>query len=297
MVAPFDRPGNGGSHDVQTPSGSACRRRSTQTYDVDMGAAMEQVPPHGTQSAERLLRVLEVVGSTADGTDVASIAVTLDLSLSTTYRLVSVLQREGYLLKRRPGARYVLGRTVALLGLAVHRQIIATSEVRTMLELARDEARAPVYLTSFHADEIVVAHIADSAAHPRIGQLHTGFADAGHVTAFGKLMLAAKSRDELDRHLEEHSLTALTPRSPTSAVALREQLDVVRHERIAVEVEEYMPHLACIAAPVRSATGATIGAVSLSVSADDFATRADTLERVVRRTAWTVSSHLSFLQD
>lgn len=297
MLAPMVERGNGGSHDVQILPRSARRAWPQRTYDVGMSTAMEQDSPHGTQAAERLLRVLEVVGSTADGADVASIADTLGLSLSTTYRLVGVLQREGYLLKRRPSTRYVLGRTVALLGLAVHRQVVATPEVRAMLELAHDEARAPVYLTSFHSDEIVVAHIADSAEHPRIGQLHTGFADASHVTAFGKLMLAAKSRDDLDRHLEEHSLRALTPRSPTSAATLRDQLEVVRHERIAVEVEEYMPHLACIAAPVRSSTGATIGAVSVSVSAGDFSARADALERVVRRTAWTVSSQLSFPQD
>jgi DNA-binding IclR family transcriptional regulator len=253
---------------------------------------MEQEGAPGTQAAERLLKVLEVVGSTADGAEVAPIAAALGLSLSTTYRLVGVLQREGYLLRRNQEPRYVLGRAVALLGLAVNRQVLATAEVRAVLEAARDEIRAPVYLTAFHADEIVVAHIADSTAHPRIGQLHIGFADSSHVTAFGKLMLAAKSREDLDQYLEEHSLLALTSRSTTGAVSLREQLDTVRHERIAVEVEEYMPRLACIAAPVRSARGHTIGAVSASVSADDFAARADTLERIIRRTAWTVSSRL-----
>lgn len=254
---------------------------------------MEQEGASGTQAVERLLKVLEVVGSSVDGAEVASIAETLGLSLSTTYRLVGVLQRQGYLLRRSQEPRYVLGRTVALLGLAVNRQVLATTEVRAVLEAARDEVRAPVYLTAFHADEIVVAHIADSADHPRIGQLHIGFADSSHVTAFGKLMLAAKSREDLDRYLEEHSLRALTSRSTTGAATLREQLDAVRHERIAVEVEEYMPRLACIAAPVRSAHGHTIGAVSISVSADDFGSRADSLERVIRRTAWTVSSRLS----
>ncbi|MDF1479208.1 IclR family transcriptional regulator [Leifsonia sp. H3M29-4] len=258
-----------------------------------MGTAMEQEGSSGTQAAERLLKVLEIVGSSDDGADVASIAARLGLSLSTTYRLVGVLQRQGYLLRRSQEARYVLGRTVALLGLAVQRQVFATPEVRALLEAARDELGAPIYLTAFHADEIVVAHIADSPEHPRIGQLHTGFADASHVTAFGKLMLAAKSREELDRHFEEHSLRALTPRSATDAGTLREQLETVRHERIAVEVEEYMPRLACIAAPVRSAHGSTIGAVSVSVSAEDFTSRADALERVVRRTAWTVSSRLA----
>jgi DNA-binding IclR family transcriptional regulator len=258
-----------------------------------MDAAMEQDGAPGTQAAERLLKVLEIVGASVDGAEVASIAAALSLSQSTTYRLVGVLQRQGYLLRRGKESRYVLGRTVALLGLALNRQVVATEEVRALLEAARDEMRAPVYLTTFHAHEIVIAHIADSTAHPRIGQLHVGFAESSHVTAFGKLMLAAMSKDELDRHFEGHAVPALTSRSVTDAGALREQFETVRHEQIAVEVEEYMPRLACIAAPVRSARGRTIGAVSVSISADDFRSRADSLERVVRRTAWTVSSRLS----
>ena len=54
---------------------------------------MEQESASGTQAAERLLAVLEIVGSSDDGAEVASIASALGLSLSTTYRLVGVLQK------------------------------------------------------------------------------------------------------------------------------------------------------------------------------------------------------------
>jgi len=253
---------------------------------------MEQDGTSGTQAVERLLRVLEVVGADPDGAEVSSIAVALGLSPSTAYRLVGVLQRQGYLVKRHQEPRYLLGRSVTMLGMAANRQLLATPAVRAVLEATRDEIHAPVYLTAFHVDEIVVAHIADSTQYPRIGQLHVGFADAAHVTAFGKLMLAQKSTKQLDSYLESHPPTAITRHSPTGTVALREQLEKVRENRVAIEVEEYMSSLACIAAPVRSPRGHTIGAVSVSVSAEDFGSRADILERAVRRTAWTVSSQL-----
>jgi DNA-binding IclR family transcriptional regulator len=257
-----------------------------------MSTAMEQDGANGTQAVERLLKVLEVVGSNPDGAEVSTIATALGLSPSTAYRLVGVLQKQGYLVKRNQEPRYLLGRAVTMLGMAANRQLLATPAVRAVLDATRDEIHAPVYLTAFHVDEIVVAHIADSAEYPRIGQLHVGFADAAHVTAFGKLMLAQKSKEQLDTYLDEHPPTAITRHSPTNTVALREQLEHVRESRIAVEVEEYMSQLACIAAPVRSPRGHTIGAVSVSVSASDFGSRADVLERAVRRTAWTVSSQL-----
>ncbi|AYF98165.1 IclR family transcriptional regulator [Protaetiibacter intestinalis] len=244
----------------------------------------------GAQAVERVLAVLEVIAESAPGLEIAQIADAVGVSASTAYRLVGVLQRQGYVVRHEH--RYVLGRTVGLLGVALQQQMLATPAVQRALEAARDETHAPVYLTGFFDEEVVVAHIADSPEHPRIGQLHVGFSEANHATAFGKLMLASKAPHDLDEFLERTERRALTPRSITSTPKLRDELARVRREQLAVEVEEYLPLLACIAAPVRSRRGSTIGAVSISVSADDFRSRADELGRVVRRTAWHVASEL-----
>ncbi|GAA5034224.1 IclR family transcriptional regulator [Microbacterium fluvii] len=245
----------------------------------------------GIRSADRVLRILDAVGRAADGLTAAELARLLDLSPATTYRLIGTLQAHDFIV-RAEGARFVLGRAADGLGRAVRSQIVATPAVRGVLEVMRDDARAPAYLTVFRGDDIAIAHVADSAAHPRIGQLHVGFAEAAHVTAFGKLMLAARDDDGVRRYLERHGAPAVAFGSVTSERALLDQLDEVRALQIAVEVEEYMPKLACIAAPVRSASGRTIGAVSLSTTADDFRSRAHDLEKIVRRGAWHVSSRL-----
>ncbi len=252
---------------------------------------MEQDGSSGTQAVERLLHVLEVVAGSEDGVDAATIASELGLSPSTVYRLLGVLHREGYVMRGSHG--YVLGRTVGALGLALHRQVVATPRVRHLLERTRDQVGAPIYLTAFQAGEIIVAHIAESRAHPRIAQLHVGFADSSHATAFGKLMLAASGEEAVKRQLDEHTPLALTRHSITAPRALHAELEQVRRAGIAVEVEEYMSRLACIAVPIRSATGRVIGAVSASTTADDFRSRADLIELALRRTAWTVSSELS----
>ncbi|WP_345801134.1 IclR family transcriptional regulator [Microbacterium sp. AZCO] len=245
----------------------------------------------GIRSADRVLRILDEVGGSAEGLTAAELASRLGLSPATTYRLLATLQAHDYLV-RSATSRYALGRAVDGLGRAVRSQLVATAEVRGILDDMRDAARAPAYLTVFRGDDIAVAHVAESAAHPRIGQLHVGFADAAHVTAFGKLMLAARDDDEVRRYLERRGAPAISPRSVTGERALLQQLDEVRALQIAVEVEEYMPKLACIAAPVKSRSGRTVGAVSLSTTADDFASRAHELEKIVRRGAWHVSSSL-----
>ncbi len=245
----------------------------------------------GIRSAERVLQILGEVGDSPEGLTAAELSTRLSLSPATTYRLLATLVSRDYVV-RGDEARYSLGRAVEGLGRAMRSQLVATPSVRGILAEMRDAARAPAYLTVFRGDDIAVAHVADSPAHPRIGQLHVGFAEAAHVTAFGKLMLAARDDEGVRRYLERHGAAAIAPGSVTSEHALLEQLDDVRALQIAIEVEEYMPKLACIAAPVRSRTGRTVGAVSLSTSAEEFRTRAHELERIARRGAWHVSSSL-----
>ncbi|WP_396667384.1 IclR family transcriptional regulator [Microbacterium sp. R86528] len=243
----------------------------------------------GIRSADRTLAILDAVGSAPDGLTAAELAHALALSSATTYRLLATLQEHDYLVRSRE-SRYILGRAVDELGRAVRAQIIATPDARRVLSGMRDAARAPAYLTVFRGDDIAVAHVADSAQHPRIGQLHVGFAESAHITAFGKIMLAEKDAASLSRYLDRHGARALTAHTITNEAVLREQLDEVRALQIATEVEEYMPKLACIAAPVRGRSGRTIGAVSVSTTAEDFASRAHDLERIVRRGAWHVAS-------
>lgn len=245
----------------------------------------------GTRAAERVLRMLEEVGAEPDGLTARQLAERLGLSPATAYRLLATLQSNDYL-ARTAQSRYVLGRTVDGLGRSVRAQLVVTDQVRDILGAMRDAARAPGYLTVFRGDDIAVAHVADSARYPRIRQLHVGFADAVHVTAFGKIMLADRDDAGVERFLARHGAPAIARHSVTGLPKLKEQLDEVRALQVAVEVEEYLPKLACIAAPVRSRTGRTIGAVSLSTSAKVFASRAHELEKLVRRGAWHVASTL-----
>ncbi|GAA1507254.1 DNA-binding IclR family transcriptional regulator [Agromyces terreus] len=256
-------------------------------------SAVERHGGAGIQSAERVLRILELVGAAPTGLTAAEIAEQLGLGQSTTYRLLATLHRQDYLARQSGEHRYILGRTVDQLGRALQYQLVATDPVRQVLRAMHDAVGAPAYLTVFRGDDIAVAHIEDSPEHPRIGQLHVGFSEASHTTAFGKLMLASRDDAGVARFLERHGARRLTASTITDAAALRDALDEVRAQQLAVEVEEYLPKLACIAAPVRSNAGRTVGAVSVSVPASELSSRAGDLERAVRRGAWQVSARLA----
>jgi len=246
----------------------------------------------GIQSAERVLRVLDVIGDSPVGATALEISDELGLTLSTTYRLLKTLRGRDYITRDASGRRYLLGRTVDNLGRALRYQLVVGPAMRSILRSVHESAHAAVYLTMHRGADIAIAHIEDSQQHRRIGQLHVGFAEATHATAFGKVMLASMGDAELSQFLERNSPTALTRNTLTSAAKLGDQLQEVRAQQLAVEVEEYMPRLACVAAPVKTATGRTIGSVAVSVGAEEVSRRALDLERAVRRGAWQVSSHV-----
>lgn len=241
------------------------------------------------QSADRALRVLEAVAAAAEGVTARDVAKQLGIAVPTTYHLLTTLVHAGYVVHLADEKRYVLGYKVHVLEAGWRRQLNVTPATKHVLWEAHRAADAPVYLALFRDHEAVIADVADSPRRPRVRQLDVGLHEVPHVTAFGKVMLA--SLDVADRRelIERMGLPAVTPRSATGMAELDAQLTRVREGGLAVEVDEFMPHLACIAAPVSDRIGRVCGAVSVSVPSAEFGHRRKAAEAVVRRSARQLS--------
>lgn len=85
-----------------------------------------------------------------------------------------------------------------------------------------------------------------------------------HSTAFGKAMLAHMPEPRVDEILERHGLPPETDRTVTSRSALEDRLERVRERGYALDREERLDGLRCVAAPVTSSESGVIGAVSIS---------------------------------
>jgi DNA-binding IclR family transcriptional regulator len=179
--------------------------------------------------------------------------------MGTTYHLLRTLTFEGYLQHLANGC-YVVGDEVARL-LDQSRLQTLLQRSRPALAALRDTARAPAYLAFYEGGEIVVRDIQDSPTAPRI-DLWVGFKDAGHATALGKCVLAFLDAKERHDYLARHPLYELTARTITDRQSLLRSLEQVRDAGLAVEDEEYLPEVACVAAPIL-VSGLT-GAVALS---------------------------------
>jgi DNA-binding IclR family transcriptional regulator len=244
------------------------------------------------QSVDRALRVLEFVAASPDGVTAKEVAAHLDLALPSTYHLLATLTRSGYLIHLTNEHSYALGYQIRVLEHGLSRQLQAPEPVAAAVRRLHVAADAAAYYAVFRDVEIVIAHVVDSARRPRVHVLDIGFHEAAHATAFGKVMLAAMSADERSAYLARAGLRRCTGRTIVDESGLEDHLAHVRDAGVALEIEEFQPGLSCLAAPVRSPSGAVVGSVAISLTSEEFARRRWSLEPAVRHGAMTITRAL-----
>lgn len=248
-------------------------------------------------SVHRALQVLDVVAEVGDGVTAKAVARRLGFKLPTTYHLLNSLVTEGYLVHLDGARGFGLGYKVAQLHDRLRRQLQVSGQIAAIVRDVHEGAEAAAYYTVFREADVVVAHVDDCPAHPRARPLAVGFHEASHATAYGKVMLAELPPAALAARAAADGLPRLTGRTLGTLADLARELIGVRSTGIGVEIEEFQPGLACIAAPVRDATGAVQASVAVSVTPEDFAARRDKLDWWVREGADRATQALTHPDD
>lgn len=250
------------------------------------------MPPARTtgSSITRALRVVEAVAAAGDGVTAKAIARRLGCPLPTVYRSLSTLVDEGYLVRLHDVRGYGLGYRVAELHRSLADQVRPSEPVRALLREVHTAAGAAAYLAVFRDIDVVVAHVDDCPEHPRPESMQVGEPTAPHATAAGKVMLADLRPGRLAELLARGGLPRLAPHTVEDRRALDRELMRIRSDGAAVEVEEFQPGVAGVAAPVHGPDGEVTGALGVSVTRAEFAARRWELESVVRQAAVRVSA-------
>jgi DNA-binding IclR family transcriptional regulator len=244
-------------------------------------------------SAQRALRVLDIVGSAGDGITAKAVARRAGYNLSTTYHLLNTLVHEGYLVRLGHGRGFGLGYKLGSLYRKLCEELDVGQELQDELNRLHRRAEAAAYYTVFRETDIVVAAVADSTDFPRARPLDFGFHEAAHATAFGKVLLASLPRRARREYLSGAGMPRLTEHTRVRSDELDTDLDHVERTGMAWEIEEFQPELACLSAPVLDAENRVMGAVAFSVPSATFSARRWQLERAARAGAARFSQLLA----
>lgn len=207
--------------------------------------------------ALRLLRTFETGPSLRSLTDLAA---EVELSPSTTHRLLRALVNAGLVRQDPATDHYGLGSAVLTLG-ARAAEALGLDTVRPVLESLVSATGESVNLGIRDGDEVLVLLCASSNQPLRFDQ-QAGTRVPAYASAMGKVLLAFdRDSDKVVDSLPR--LAKLTGTTITSRAELSSQLEAVREQGFAENDEEREPGVRTVAVPVLDGAGCATAAIAV----------------------------------
>jgi IclR family acetate operon transcriptional repressor len=246
------------------------------------------------QSVAKALRLIDLVAAAPpEGLTLSDIARQADMSKSAGYGLVRTLVDAGFLRTIEPGPRYALGLALVRLGDQAGRQLPMSQATDPILQELRRETGLTIRLAQIDDGYPVFIQRYDGTGAVRF-HAPLGIRELPHSSAAGKAILAALPGDEVQRIAAESGLPRHTRKTITDLETLQRDLALIRQRGYAVDDEEDVEGVFCVAATFYDHAGRCAGAVSATgIKSDMPAWRVEELGRTIRSGADQVTSLLA----
>lgn len=229
------------------------------------GRPRTRAEPDAVKSVSKVLDILEHLGAAGGPASVSDIARATGFNVSTAFRQLQTLVSRGYVEQRADDRGYVLGPRVFQLATDYLKGSDLATLARPHLEALRDTVGETAYLVILHQGEIVQLCKADGQ-HVVSASIRSEQREPAYCTATGKVLLSGLEPEALERYLESIRMKAYTPQTITGRTALLRELEAVRKQGFALDLEEYAENLCCLSVPVRnSGSGAIVAALSIAM--------------------------------
>ena len=225
-------------------------------YDYSLGI-MQIVPGHGSSSAEssadtpalRLFALLEVVGASDQRHSLQSLVDETGLPKPTLHRMLQQLESAGLLQREGDGRHYGTGSRLRRLAENLLLNDSHHGARHAVLRRLVEEVGESCNITALSGSEVVYLDRVETAAPLRF-YLRAGSRVPAHCSASGKVMLAQMSPAQRRRLLGHAPLEPYTAKTITEPELLERELRRVRKDGYALDDEEFLPGLLCIAVRV-----------------------------------------------
>lgn len=219
-----------------------------------------------SRSLARALSILNLYDGRKDDWGISEISRELDLPKSTVHSLITTLESNRYLEKAENG-KYRLGMKIYELGMAYQ----ASANLGTVAE-PLVKSLAAKYQQSIHiaiyAGRMAVFVIGNKAGTSHVIFPRVGAGISAYCTGVGKVLLAWQSAAHIEEYLQYEQLQPYTKNTITDPQNLREELRIIRERGYALDREETVMGIGCVAAPVFGSSNQIIAALSVSGEAD-----------------------------
>ncbi|MGB0960149.1 MAG: IclR family transcriptional regulator [Halocynthiibacter sp.] len=215
------------------------------------------------QSVDRALEVLECLARQKTGQRVSDIAPETGLPISTVHRLLTTLERRHFVQQNPANGTWSIGPRAHSIGesYTLHDKLVLPA--RPILRKLRDRTRETANLGVIQAEEAVTIaqiesrEIMRAIAPPggRVPILNSGM---------GKAIVATWPDDAISNLVQRQGLYPMTPMSLKSKSEVFDEIARIRANGYAVDDEEYVLGMRCVAAVVWSGDQDPVAAISVS---------------------------------
>lgn len=238
-------------------------------YDAGMSNVVEMPAERArrdaaneTSSTLKAFAVLETLVREGRAVTLAELMVATGLPKPSLHRTLALFEEGGLLVREPSGRAYAVGPRLAHFALEVLTHDRMATQRRVVLRKLVAEIGETCNLSMLRRGEVVYLDRVEAEWPLRL-HLPVGTTLPPHCCASGKLLLACKDPAERAQLVASLPLPRFTDRTITDRHLLAGELDRIAANGYAVDNEEYVLGVACVAVPVRQGNGEAIAAVAL----------------------------------
>lgn len=245
------------------------------------------------QTIQKASEVLELFDRDHTEWGVREVADRLGMAKSSAHDLLNSLAQVGFL-NRIDGGRYRLGWRLVTMSETLLATTELRREARPVMEELADQYRETIHLAVLDDCKAVYVDKLEGRQAVRVELTSLGTRLYPHCSALGKVLLAFRPEEEVDAIIEAQGLPRFTPNTITDGKELHLALEKIRRQGYAYDLEEILPDLCCVGAPIYNHTNKVIAAISMSVPSYRFLRLQNELCKATVQAARVISSQLGY---
>lgn len=209
---------------------------------------------------EKGFELLEYLGRYPAGVSMQDIVTELSQPKTSVYRLLNSMMQMGYICKNEEAARYFLSKKLLRLGLAALGESNIVEQSLPQMRLLRDSIRESIMLgVLMHNRVVLLEQVLGS--HNFTFLLRPGTSFNLYASAPGKLFVAYASEKEQEELIQSIEFIVYNKNTISSAEAMRKEIKRIRKAGYAVDFEEEMDGVHCVAAPIFNQFGSIVASL------------------------------------
>jgi DNA-binding IclR family transcriptional regulator len=248
------------------------------------------------QSFAKGIAVIEYLFSADQDASISEISRELGINKSTIYRLLRTLEETGYAEQEPKTGRYRPTMKILMLGNKLLNRVEVRSLANEELRNLAEQSGQAVHLAIRDGNELVIIDKLESTNFFGI-RFHIGRRSPLYCTGLGKIFLAAMTEREFENYLDSTTFIQHTPNTLASKDRLREEIEKVRHQGYAIDLQEHNKGISCVATSLKDYRGNVVAAMSVTGPSSEFEPKIDVLKTKTLETARVISARLGHKED